>query len=458
MSEIGDHHTKQLTSYVSRLTYESLPAAVVEQTKLRIVDFLAAAMAGHKVNKIFNEAALDVFGGMGGKPESTVLFGAGRFPSSTAALLNAIYGHGADLDDGHRTANGHPGVVTVPTALALAEANKISGRAIIPAIVAGYDVYVRLSNAVMPSHFLRGFHGTGTVGAVAAGAAAAKTLGLSEEGVRRSISLAAIQASGLFEVSESGQMAKPINPGNAARTGIISALLARAGSDAPQEPFAGKKGFFKAFADEVNLDPLLKDLGSDYKLMTCYLKLYPACRHTHAPIDVALKLRAKGISPLEKIAKIKIYTYPAAILVTGNIAEPVSEDGAKFSMTYATATAMLSGNYTLEDLEAARTMSDETRALIRKMEIVSDPSQEDRTANIRGCKIEIITKDGTVRTASVILPKGDPEVPVDAHDMREKLRSCAKGLFAEKVQGEIFECAMRLDKLDDIGELLRLLA
>jgi 2-methylcitrate dehydratase PrpD len=293
---------------------------------------------------------------------------------------------------------------------------------------------------------------------VAAGAAAAKALGLSEEGVRRSISLATIQASGLFEVSDSGQMAKPINPGNAARTGIISALLARAGSDAPQLPLEGDKGFFKAFTDEVNLDLLLKDLGKEYRLMTCYLKLYPACRHAHAPVDVALKLRAKGIPPLDTIEKIKIYSYPAAIRVTGNIAEPVNEDEAKFSMTYATATAMRSGNYTLEDLGAAREMNEGTRALIRKMEIVSDPSLENRTANIRGSRIEIIMKDGTVHTESVILPKGDPEIPLDAQDMREKLRSCAKGLFDEKVQEGIFECAMRLDTLDDVGALLRPLA
>lgn len=455
MHSTGIHPTRHLSKYVKNLEYKDLSVHVIEYTKLLVLDYLASAMAGYKVNKVFNKYVLDVFGGMGGKQESSILFGGGQLPASTAALINAVYGHGADLDDGHRTAQGHPGVTVIPTILALAEANDVSGEDVITAIVAGYDVYVRLSNAVMPSHFLRGFHGTGTIGSIAAGAAAAKIMGLSEEGVERSISLAAVQASGLFEVSESGQMAKPINAGNATRTGIISALLAKAGSDAPKDPLEGKKGFFKAFTDKVDLDFLFRDLGEKYEITTCYIKLYPACRHAHAPVDVALKLRKNGLPSLDMIEKVKIYTYPAAINVVGNILEPVSADEAKFSMTYSTATALLTGKFTLEDLEKASCMSDEVRTMIRRMEIISEPELENRACNIRGSRVEIIMTDGTVRTEAVILPKGDPEVPLEDGDMREKLRFCAKDLYNEETQQTLYDTAMRLNELSHISELLR---
>ncbi|MEW6671979.1 MAG: MmgE/PrpD family protein [Thermodesulfobacteriota bacterium] len=458
MSDIKAYPTELLGRYVKELKYESLPAAVVAYAKLLVLDYLASAVAGYKVNKIFNQAVLDVVGGMGGRPESTVLFGGGRLPAANAAFLNAAFGHGADLDDGHRTAQGHPGVATIPAVLALAEATGKTGKDAIAAIVAGYEVYVRLSNAVMPSHFQRGFHGTGTVGAVAAGAAAAKTLNLSEEEVRRAISLAAVQASGLFEVSESGQMTKPINPGNAVRTGVISALLARAGCDAPTAPLEGAKGFIKAFTDTVDWDALTKELGKRHLLTTCYIKLYPGCRHLHGAIDCAVKHHKSGSIPsVDAVDRIRIYAYPAAIQVVGNILEPTSEDGAKFSMTYAAATALISGNYTLEDLSAARSMSAKVRATIRKIEIVGEPALENRAAGIRGTRMELVLKDGTVKTESVILPKGDPEVPLEDGDMREKLRSCATGVYGETVQEALYEKAMQLDTLSDVGELVKIL-
>ena len=134
-------------------------------------------------------------------------------------------------------------MAVIPAILALAEAENSAIEDVIAAIVAGYDVYVRLSNAVMPSLFLRGFHGTGTVGAVAAGAAAARLLNLDKDGVKGpSVWL---QYARLFEISESGQMAKPINPGNAARTGILSALLAKEGSDAPKSPLRAIRASLK---------------------------------------------------------------------------------------------------------------------------------------------------------------------------------------------------------------------
>ncbi len=454
MKIVVEGTTQEISNFFYGLKYENLPEKVIKYTKLLVLDFLASATAGYRVNKTFNKAALEVYAGMGGKQESTVLFGTGRLPAPNAAFLNAVFGHGADLDDGNRTAMGHPGVATIPAVLALAEACGTKGRDVITAIVSGYDMYVRLSNVVMPSHFMRGFHGTGTVGAVAAGVASAKILGLSEEGIRRSLSLAAIQASGLFEVTESGQMAKPINPGNAVRTGVVSALLAMSGADAPKMPLEGNKGFLKAFSDQVDVDQLLQGLGQEYKITACYMKPYPACRHIHAPIDVALKLRERGIPSLDEIEDIKIYAYPAAIRVTGNIMEPVSIDEAKFSLTYATAVAFHSGHYTLDDLEAADRLSDEIRAWIHKMHIVSDPALENRNANVRGSRIDILLKNGGSLSESVALPKGDPEVPMDENDIRNKLKSCARGILEEKIQDKIYDCGMDLENIGNIRELL----
>ncbi|MCE5263689.1 MAG: MmgE/PrpD family protein [Deltaproteobacteria bacterium] len=452
------HPTTLLSRYVSRLQYTDLPADVVAYAKLLILDQLASAMAGYKVNRVFNRAVLEVIGGMGGKPESTVLFGGGRIPAAHAAFINAVYGHGADLDDGNRIATGHPGVAIIPAVLSLAEAHGLGGKEAITAIVAGYDVYVRLGTLMMPAHFLKGFHSTGTIGAVAAGAASARVLGLAEDGVRRAISLAAVQASGLHEVSDSGQMAKPINPGNAARTGILSALLAKAGADAPRDPLEGDKGFLKAFADGPDWATLPDDLGRQFKIATCYIKLYPACRHAHAPIDAALRLREAGIAGPAAIETITIHTYPSAIAIAGNIFEPKNEDEAKLSITFATATALATGRFTLADLKNAAQMSGEVKALIGKMRIVSDPALNDKEAGIRGARIDVVFKDGTDRSETVPLPKGDPEVPLQGNDMTEKLRSCASELLGEEAQRELYDAAMGLEDLARVSSLMEIVS
>jgi 2-methylcitrate dehydratase PrpD len=452
------HPTTLLSRYVSHLQYGDLPDDVVGYTKRLVLDQLVSAMAGYKVNKVFNRVALEVIGGMGGKPESTVLFGGGRLPAAHAGFINAVYGHGADIDDGNRTATGHPGAAIIPAVLSLAEACGRSGKDAITAIVAGYDVYVRLGNVMMPSHFLRGFHSTGTIGAVAAGAAAAKTLGLTEDGVRRSISLAAVQASGLHEVSDSGQMAKPLNPGNAARTGIISALFARAGADAPKDPLEGDKGYLKAFADGADWSTLPDDLGKHFKITTCYIKLYPACRHAHAPVDAALKLREAGIPDPGAIEAIKIHTYPSAIKIAGNIFEPKNEDEAKLSITFAAATAMVTGRFTLTDLQNAGRLSGEVKAMIGKMQMINEPALENKKAGIRGARIDVLLKDGTLKSETVLLPKGDPEVPLRSADMIEKLRFCASDLYGEETQQKLYDAAMGLDELDGVGKLMEILS
>ena len=189
----------------------------------------------------------------------------------------------------------------------------------IVAIVAGYDIFVRMATALNPSHLSRGFHTTGTIGTIAAAGTAAKALKLPLAGVRNALSLAALQAAGLLEVAESGQMAKPFHPAKAAFNAILAARLAQAGAEGPREPLEGRKGFIKAFADQADLDALRKDLGKKFRISSCYIKLYPACRHTHGAIDAALKLRQGGLFSLNTLKAVKVHIYPAAINLTGSI-------------------------------------------------------------------------------------------------------------------------------------------
>jgi 2-methylcitrate dehydratase PrpD len=454
---MDDRPTDLLAEFIHGLGFEDLPEDVVASAKLLLLDYLAAAMAGYRINRVFNEALWAVMGGMGGKKESRVFFHRERLPAPAAALLNAAYGHGADMDDGHRTAQGHPGVAVMPTALALAEAHHLGGRDTILALVAGYEIFVRLATAINPSHLARGFHTTGTVGTIAAAAAAAKALKLPLSGVRNTLSLAALQAAGLLEVAESGQMAKPLHPAKAAFNGILSARLAQAGAEGPRQALEGRQGFIKAFADQVDLDILWKDLGKEFQILSCYCKLYPACRHTHAAIDAAVSLKQSGPASLKLLEKVKVHLYPAGINLTGSIHEPRNADEAKFSLAYTVATALRRGNFTLQDLDVAKRFDRETRQMAAKIEIISDPQLESRQANIRGARVELIMKDGTTRQAEVKLPQGEPEVPGRQSAIELKLGFCAETLFREDQIKAIARTVQRLEGLKSLNPLTRLL-
>lgn len=449
--------TKILSDYIYKLQWEDLPREVIESTKVLLLDYLASAIAGYKINRNFNTAVTKLYYDMGGKEESSVLFNNSKLPAPCAAFLNAAYGHGADMDDGHRIANGHPGTIVIPVALALGEVGRLSGRDVILSIVAGYDVFVRIATAVNPSHLNRGFHTTGTVGTIAAGGTAAKSLKLGVTGVQNALSLSALQAAGLLEVLTSGQSSKPLHPAKAAYNGIISGRMAQAGVDGPNEVLTGEKGFAKAFTDNFDFEAIQKGLGKDFAITTCYMKPYPACRHVHGAVDAAISLGKTNSCPVDFIEKITVHTYPTAIRLTGSIIEPLSEEDAKFSLRYAVATGFIKGNFTLAHLDISHNFDNEIRTLVHKIVVVSDSQMESRAYNIRGARVELSLKDGTCKTVEIPLPKGEPEVPFSQKDLENKLKFCAEGIISIDKQKSIIRMVSELDEMLNLDELSKLL-
>lgn len=449
--------TDTLAEFASGLRYSDLDDKTVERAKILLLDYLSSAMAGQKINKPFNDLLFSTLSEMGVKDESTVLFYNKKLPAGNAALMNGAIGHGADIDDGHRMAQGHPAVVTLPAILALAQAYHMSGKEVITAMVVGYDLFVRLGMTLNPYHVLHGAHTSGTAGAVAAGAAAANLLKLNLEKTKSAFGFSAMQAAGLMEVVESGQLSKGVNTGKAASNGVFAALLARSGAKSPDRIMEGKKGFLQAFSNGYDPETIVKDLGKVFRINSCYIKLYPACRHMHCSIQIGKQLYEEKPFSFQDIEKIKISLYQAGINLVGNIDIPVNEDGAKFSLKYALATAMYKGGYSLKDLNVSSAITPEIIAMIHKMEIVNDNSLENREKGIRGTRIEFYMKSGEIKEYTVLVPKGDPEFFVTQEDIKAKLAFCADGFYDSKRQEEIFNLVSNLENLTDIDELFELL-
>lgn len=402
------------------------------QLQKLLLDFLAAVCAGYKHNVEFNNSVEKVLFSQEGIPESSVFFRKTKYPARTAACINSIYCHGAELDDGNKKAMGHVGVHVIPAVFALAEAEKKRQDEVMLAIAAGYETYIRISAAAQPGMVERGFHSTGMAGAPACAVACAKLLALDKESIESAMSLACTMSSGLLTYSESRQMIKPINPAKAAETGVFAARLVQNGVKGPLNCLEGSHGWFKAVAERINESMLYDSNDGRLMLHDCYFKLYPSCRHTHCGIEAAINLHSK--IDISQIRRVDVYIYPNAIKLAGQILFPKNADETKFSIHYTLACALLYGEYGIDYMNPPKMQRDIVE-MIHKITLIPDKSMENREKGIRGTKVIAYQENGTATSEIVLVPKGDPEKPLKKEDIIEKLRICAKGLLSDKSLG-----------------------
>lgn len=405
-----------------------------EQLRTLIIDFFAAAYAGYQQNKAFNRAVEQVVYGntaSGGAEGSFVFLQERKYPAGKAAFMNAVYGHGAELDDGNKKAAGHAGVHLIPAVFAMADKLGSTQEEVLIALAAGYEAFIRISSAAMPGMVKHGFHSTGMAGTLACAAACARLYHLDAQGIEDAVALATTLSGGLLSYGDSRPAIKPLNPGKAAENGIFAAMLAKEGVQGPTEALEGPNGWFHAVTDEAD-ETMLK--GSDHLLLhDCYFKLYPSCRHTHCGIEAAVNLHS--LIKTEEIEKVNVYIYPNAIKLAG-IKYPKDQDETKFSIYYTLACGLKNGSYGTADMDPPN-LSADIRGIIDRTELIPDESMEDRSRGIRGARMEIILKNGEKLGETVLVPKGDPEKPLTRADIIRKLEACSAGLADDETRDRL---------------------
>lgn len=424
---------RELSNYVYGLNYDSFNSEIIKLTKVYIIDYYASCYAGMKINKNFSDIVCECIDETGDNGNCSVLEKERKYSVLSAAFLNAIYAHGADMDDGNKKAMGHVAAHVISTAFSVAEEIGSSGKDIIVAINVGYEIYNRVAASVQPGLVHRGFHSTGTAGAIACAAVASKLYNLSANEIYNAMSFASVQSSGLIIIAESGQTCKPINPANAARTGIFSAKCAKKGIVAPLNTFESKKGWAHAMSEQIDDNLLFEGLGKKFTIAESYLKPYPSCRHTHCGIESLIQIRKnilKDGKKISDISSIKIYIYRNAIMIAGQIKVPQSNEDTKFSIHYSAACAIANGCFGLDDLNSS-SISNETKKVIEKITLVEDESMENVKNGIRGAKVVVVMNDGTEYEHTVLVPKGDPDNPFTEKDLFEKLENCSEGHLSD---------------------------
>jgi 2-methylcitrate dehydratase PrpD len=444
---------QELAKFAREITYDKLPEEVIRQAKLCLLDLVGAACAGatalpgHVVTEIIEEA--------GGSPQAVLIGRKGKVPALNAALGNGLYAHALELDDLHRSSILRPGSPIIPAALAAAEKTGASGKDLITAIVVGYEVGIRIAEAMTPSHY-NFWHTTGTCGTFAAAIAAGKVMDLDEEQLINALGHAGTQAAGLMELhySPEGMMSKPLHASKAAQNGLFSAMLARGGYSSTKTILSGEKGFLRVFAPKAKLEKIVENIGVDFKIMQISYRIYASTRHTHAGIDLALRLRDKGIRP-EDIELLRIQTYSVARDLVG---EPFPESvyEAKFSLPFCVSTALVYGHVGVEDFTEQRIKDPVLEELMSHCTVEIDPLLDAHYPQKWGAKLNVILRNGTVDHEQTDFPKGDPENKLSLDQLYTKFRRLSALLLPPSKIEAWLEQFMKVESFENIADMWRI--
>ncbi|MET3616139.1 2-methylcitrate dehydratase PrpD [Rhizobium aquaticum] len=440
--------TEILSDYVAKLDYQDLPPEVPERAKQLFIDLagsiVRAAKEADSTPSIFAMArrlGLDA-------PGTATVFGLPRgYIPATAALLNGALGHSLDFDDTHADSSLHASAPVIPAALAAAQMTGASGRELLAAIVAGYEVCCRLGNALDPTaHYARGFHPTATAGTFGAAAAAGKLLGLDAAGIASAFGVAASQAAGSLQFLVNGAWNKRYQVGASAMNGLIAATLAAEGFLGAADAIEGKHGFLTGYTDNPRPDMAVAGLGSIYETLKIGMKPYPSCRYTHAAIDGLLSARAEhGWSALD-IRRVTIGLHRNGIVLTGAPLDekrhPKSVVDGQFSMPFTAAVALYKGGFGWDDYSLLG--NPDVEALAARVDVV----QDERLEGLRhpfGAHIRVETAAGTLER-HIADPSGEPDSFPDHAQIEAKFMTLARPVLKN-------EASALFARIDDLANL-----
>jgi 2-methylcitrate dehydratase PrpD len=334
--------TAAIARYVADLRYADVPALAVRNAKIAILDAIGVAIAGSRTETGRIVTAYVRSAGCADGPSR--LFGmSARTSAEYAALANGVMTHAMDFDDRH-----HASTHVLPAALAVGEQSGATGMDLLTAYVAGREVRMQLNEEFDSARFRgggpgsRGWHATGTLGTFGAAAAAAKLLGLDAGRIATTFGVAASLCSGL--IANFGTMTKPLHAGNAARNGVLSALLTAEGFSGEPAIFSAPKGIVEAMclSGECDVRRVVEKLRASFHLADhgVEIKPYPSCSQNHVYIATVLAIREKFGITADQVASAE------CVAIGGlNRLYPVTELEAKFSAAYAIAIALLEGTF-----------------------------------------------------------------------------------------------------------------
>ena len=414
----------ELTKGLARAIVSSRPedsAEAMHEAKKGLLDFTAASFAGRHDGGI--QKLLQLIETEGGEP-IVPLIGQGKKASPLqAALLNGFMAHALDFDDVHSDVRGHPSAVILPALISSAAARREDDR-FFGAYILGVEVMARLGESIGSRHYEKGWHNTGTLGAIAAACAAGYAENLSEEELEKAIGFAASQSAGMRV--QFGTEMKPLHAGLAAQSGLFAVKLAQAGFGGSNAALDGELGFFSLYGDLEKAEKvLLREWGTSWRIVHpgLWFKVYPFCSAAHHAADAILKLIDEHGVRAGNTERIEVVFPPEGDAALTERRPATGEEG-RFSVEYVIALA-LNGQELTADRFTHKPIPSSIRDVLPRIHRVYDAGIRPAPEAVPKGRFTIVRAfltDGRVCEARVDCPRGAPGNELSEKEIREKLK------------------------------------
>ena len=427
----------RLGEFTAGIEVAALPREVVDAVKLRVLDTLGAGLAGialshHRVLDPVLESA-----------GSVCVWGEGATRSAReAALVNSFAAHSTYLEDGSRFTGGHPSSVVVPAVLADGQARGASGAEMIAAVLAGYEVFLRLGRAIYPACVQRGFQSTAVLGAVSSAAAIARLRRLSPEASAHAIAIGANLGVGMKEALKRSAT-QPIQVARACEGGMVAAALAQAGHEGA--PLVLENGFLPGFGAGAEAASIIEGLGRDFRIGETYLKRHAGCRGNHAPLDCALELIADERLCADDVRRVTVAV--DSVTRAAAIEPPLNGEQAQFSIGFSVALAFVEGDASIFSYTDAKLADAAIRSMMARTEVVVDSALDARYPMERGAWVEVEFASGRRARHAVTNARGEPEWPLAAQDVERKFLALAAPCLGARATA-LCDAVRRMEDID----------
>ncbi|HBI83462.1 MmgE/PrpD family protein [Orrella sp. NBD-18] len=447
------HPSAELAKFASGLNFADIPESVASRCEDLLLDTMASILAGSTARPVKAIAKYaELMGPANGQSEDYV----NRHLTSPmfAAMVNAAAAHVVEQDDVHNGSVFHPAAVVFPPAIAVAQAIGASGKELITAAVAGYEVGIRIGEFLGRSHY-KIFHTTGTAGTVAAAVTVGRLLKLNPEQMLNAIGSGGTQAAGLWEFLRDAADSKQLHTAHAAASGLTAAYLAQDGFTGARRILEGLQGMGAGMSLDADPAKLVDRLGTRWALAETSFKYHASCRHTHPAADaLQFVMREHGLKASD-IASVITRVHQGAIDVLGPVTDPQTVHQSKFSMGTVLALIALKNSADLANFD--RALKDQEVAAFRDLVTMELDEEVDTAYPQRWIgKVTVKTRDGRVFEGRVDEPKGDPGNTLSRPEIEDKSMRLGTylGAATDNQVKQLIQTVWNIRKQDKLGPLL----
>lgn len=429
MTDYLDH----VAAFAADTRSADIPDAVIARTALIVADCIGAIAGGAAEPEM--QALRDGAGGTG----ALIIGTARRADKGRAAFLNGTAGTVLEMDEGNQFCKGHPGMHTVPAALAFAEGLAVSGRDLLAAIAIGYEVGARVGIA---TRLRPAMHPHGTWGTIAAAVAVARLAGRDTAGLRQAMNIAAsfCLATSRRTMLEGGTV-RNAYAGISGQLGLTTHDLLTAGFEGDHDGVG--QVFGKVVSDSFDTAAMTDGLGARWEVSRNYFKMHSCCRYNHATLDALEMIVARDGAPdLARIARIEVDTYALAV----ELDDPAPRNvlAAKFSVPFAVATALVNGTTGVGSFTAPNLGNPAIRALAAKVVLHEDAAMSAALPHKRPARVTLVFDDGHRAMAETQTNRGDWADPYPAAEIRAKYLSLATRVWDATAAQAIWDATLAL--------------